>query len=157
MEDKITKYSLVKLNTSLLPDYKDFERVNDDWNVEKHLNFNYDVDTAIAFSKLFFPTFIEYKKCIILESRFNESIFNNWFIKFNGDIAQVEKMCNLYETKDFFHINSTNQSIEKNLELGQQLKVSWELNLKSLFPNRDMKVYLFIQDDNYYITFYGNY
>ncbi len=152
IENKMIKYSLIELDKDLLPDYNDFERANNDWNVEKHLNLNYDINAAIAFSKLYFPTFIEYKNCIILESRFNETIFNDWFVKFEGDLIKIEQHCNLYETKDFFHINDSDQSIEKNKQLGELLKISWELSLKSLFPNRNSKVYLFEQDGNSYIT-----
>lgn len=155
MEDKIIKHSIVDLNTSLLPDYLDFQNVNDDWDVEKHLNFNYDISAAIAFSKLYFPTFIEYEGCIILESRFDKSIFEEWKNKFKGNISEVEKMCNLYETKDFFHINDSDSSLEKSEQLGVLLKKSWEVNLKSLFPDRNMTIVLFEQDGNNYITLHS--
>jgi len=152
MVDKIVKNSIIDIRTKLLPDYEDFQRVNDDWSVEKHLNLNYDIDAAIAFSKLYFPTFITYKGCIILESRFDIMVFNDWFNEFKGDIGQVERMCNLYEVKDIFHINDSNITEEKIEELGNILKKSWELNTNMLYPNRDIEVFLFLEDDNLYIT-----
>lgn len=152
MVDKILKNSIIEVETGLLPDYEDFEKVNDDWNIEKYLNMNYDIDAAIAFSKLYFPTFIIYKDCIILDSRFDELIFDDWFNEFNGDIEKVERMCNLYEVKDIFHINDSNITEEKVEELGSILKKSWELNVNKLYPDRKMKVFLFREDESLYIT-----
>ncbi|QKX03576.1 hypothetical protein HN014_01150 [Aquimarina sp. TRL1] len=151
MENKI-KNSILEIDTNFLTDFKDFEKVNDDWNVEKYLNFSYDINAAIAFSKLYFPTFIEYRGCIVLESRFDEGVFEDWYKEFNGEIKQIEKMCNLYELKDLFHINSPNQSIGKIKELGKSLKISWEQNLKILFPNKDIEVSLIDENDSCYIT-----
>ena len=149
---KSEKRSLINLNTSLLPEYESFGRVNYDWNIEKHLNLNYNIDAAIAFSKLYFPTFIKYKNCIILENRFDEPIFNEWFNEFNGNIEQTERMCNLYELKDIFHINGSTQTEEKIEQLGRILKKSWELNAKELFPDRKLEVFLFREEGNDYIT-----
>lgn len=147
----MTSTNIIEIDTNLLLDYTFFAEVNEDWNIEKYLNFNYDISAAIAFSKLYFPTFIEYKGCIILESRFNLSIFNDWFEDLKGNISEVEKMCNLYEIKDLFHINSEGTIDEIN-QLGNLLKKSWELNLTQLYPNRNMEVIIFEDDGNIYIT-----
>jgi hypothetical protein len=150
------KISLANIDNYLLPDFKEFDEANTDWDINKHLNFNYDINAAIAFSKLYFPTFIEYKNCVILESRFDEAVFEDWYKEFNGEIKQIERMCNLYELKDLFHINSSDESTNKTKELGKILKMSWEQNLKILFPNRSIVVNLIDENDNNYITINSN-
>jgi len=65
-------------------------------------------------------------------------------------------MCNLYELKDLFHINSSDESTNKTKELGKILKMSWEQNLKILFPNRSIVVNLIDENDNNYITINSN-
>jgi len=46
------KISLANIDNYLLPDFKEFDEANTDWDINKHLNFNYDINAAIAFSKL---------------------------------------------------------------------------------------------------------
>ncbi len=147
--------SIIRVDTNLFSEFKDFETVNDDWSIEKHLNFNYNIDDAILFSRLYFPEFIEHKKCIILKERYDKEIFEQWFDEFDGDISKIERMSNLYEVKDLFHINNDNISESKINHLSLLLKKIWQINLDLLFPNRQIKVNVFKEDDDIFITLYS--
>lgn len=149
------KKNIINLNTDLLSDYLDFERVNSDWNIGKYLNFNYSLNDALAFSKFFFPTFIFYKGCVVLEDRFDKETFELWFDKFNGEVSKIEKMCNLYELKDFFHINSEDNSIERLKQLGIILQQSWRINLDKLFPQISFEIIVFEEFEELFITIYS--
>ena len=143
----------LNLSTNILKDYTDFERANTNWNILSYLNHNYDLNTALAFSKLFFPDFIEEKGCIILSFLYNYENMEEWYEEFNGKISEVEKMCNLYELKDFFHINGENNDLAFN-ELGKVLQISWALNLNRLFPEKEFKVDIFEEYNSLFITLY---
>lgn len=149
------KKSLVNINLNLLPDFEKFDAVNSDWNIEKYLNYNYDINSAIAFCKMYFPTFILHKDCVILENRFKLSTFNEWYDEFQGEVPLIEKMCNLYEVKDFFHLNSENAEEQKILEFGNILKCVWQINLNLLYPERKMLVSIFKEEDSMFITFFS--
>ncbi len=110
---------------------------------------------AILFSRLYFPEFVEVNDCIILKERYHKSIFNEWFRALNGDITEVEKMYNLYEVKDLFHINDCNISEEKIQTLASLLSTSWEINLSILFSHRKFTVKVFQESDTTFITFYS--
>ncbi len=146
--------SLVGIDTSIFSDFVEFENVNNDWSIEKHLNFNYDIDAAILFSRLYFPEFIEVKNCILLKERYNVDNFEGWFDELKGDIREVEKISNLYEIKDLFHINDDSITSEKLLLLGDILKRVWKINLDLLFPSKKVDVYVFKEGEDIYITLY---
>lgn len=142
---------------SLLKDYKLFEQANvGNWNILSHLNFNYDIDAALSFSKFFIPEFINHKGCLILSFLFKEEIFDAWYKDSIGNKIIIEKMCNLYEVKDFFHINSdiTHPNFESKIfYLSNILKHSWQLVLNDLYPDKYIVDTFF--DDTYFITVYS--
>ncbi len=143
----------VELNLDILNEYTDFEKVNSNWNILSYLNYKYDTNCAVAFSKFFFPDFIEFKGGIFIGFLFNEKNVSQWFDEFGNDISSVEKMANLYEIKDFFHIND-NENPEIIEEFAKVLIRVWSLNLKELFPKINFQVKVFEEYDSSFITFY---
>ena len=144
----------ISVNPNLLDEYSDFQKVNSDWSILSYLNMKYDINSAIAFSKLFFPDFILKENCILLSFFFNSQTFESWHSQMKGDISSIEKMCNLYEINDFFHINSPQVNEEIIKEFSYILKKAWEINLLKLFPERQMRVDVFDQYNSTFITLY---
>lgn len=151
--------TLINLDTGILKEYKKYRNVNPDWDVGSYLNTFYDLNTAVALSKLYFPDFVDIQNCVILDMRYDEDVFNQWYKEFKGNISQVEKMCNLYELKDFFHINDTlGNEIEKKKmieTLGTVLKTSWGISLEKLYPEKSFKVDVFEDYGSSFITLYS--
>jgi hypothetical protein len=152
--------TLLNTNKKILTEYIAWENANKgNWNILSYLNQFYDLNAAIAFSKLFFPDFIERDGCIILEIRYDEKIFNDWYKKFNGNCSKIEHQCNLYEVGDFFHINQSFSSEEiydeSVRELSKILKKSWEINCQLLFTNKKIIVDVFDQYNRTYITLFS--
>lgn len=146
-----------ELDTALLKDYQLFEKANSgSWNILSYLNFKYDIDAALGFSKFFLPDFIVHKNCLVLSFLFNEEIFDAWYSDTEGDRVKIEKMCNLYEVKDFFHINSDIEHKDfesKIFALSSILKYSWQMVLDDLYPNRYIVDTFF--DYSHFITIYS--
>jgi hypothetical protein len=153
--------SLLDIDTSLLKEYKQLENLNPgSWDIGEYLNLKYDINGAIAFSKLYFPDFIEYDGCVILGFRFNKLIFKQWYDKFNGNKSEVERMCNFYEIKDYFHLNQVSYSNEEEYNkaltaFAAILKSSWEINLRILYPSQSFQVDVFEEYDTIRITLYS--
>ena len=148
------KSSIINFSENLLKDYSDFEKVNDNWNMLSYLNYNFDLNAAIAFSKLYFPDFVEHEDCVILSFLFRSENFREWFEEFNGNIRETEKMCNLYEIKDFFHINSNEVDKETLKVFANILSTTWRINLGKLYPSKCFKIDVFEEYESLYITFY---
>jgi hypothetical protein len=153
--------SLLDIDVDVLREYKDIKALNpNNWEVTDYLNLKYDMNAAIAFSKLYFPDFIEKKGCIILGFRYDEEVFNEWYEHFKGNVPEIERICNRYELMDYFSINRNsdeqldfyNKQID---EFANVLKKSWEVNCQLLFPNRKMAVEVYDEYDSTRITLYS--
>jgi len=152
--------TLLNVDKSILKDYSSFEMVNDKWDIGAYLNTFYDLNAAIAFSKLFYPDFVETRGCVIISMRYDRENFESWYNECQGEISEIEKMCNLYEIKDLFHINPVEFNIEEGYSrainiLGDILKKSWDINLKLLYPDKRFNVDVFEEYDSTYITLYS--
>jgi len=153
--------SLLNIDTSLLKEYNELEILNPaGWDIGEYLNLKYDINGALAFSKLFFPDFIEYEGCVLLKFRFDKVIFKQWYEKFDGNRSEVERMCNFYEVKDYFHLNQVVYSNEEQYNnalsaFATTLKISWEVNLKLLYPTTTFRVDVFDEYDTTRITLYS--
>ena len=101
--------SLFQIDYNLLKSYNSFSEVNHTWNIASYLNTFYSTSDAIAFAKLFYPDFEVVDECVILSIRYDKDIFESWKKECHGNIALIEKMCNLYEVADYFHINDNVQ------------------------------------------------
>ena len=153
--------TLVKINVSTLVDYEKWKAANlENWDISKYLNQFYDINAALALSKLYFPDFIEVNGCVVLLQRYDEQIFNQWHREFNGVISLIEEKCNLYEVADLFHINEVEYPTSEIYNeviagLANALKISWELNLKHLFLDRQFKVHVYDEYGSTYITIHS--
>lgn len=146
--------TIIEFDEGLLDEYNLFKKANDRWTILSYLTHKYTINDALALSKLFFPDFEEVKSCVVLSFLYNEKIFDDWYNEFKGEVANVEKMVNLYELADLFHINEKNFDEEQLIALGNLLKKSWEINLKCLY-SRDFRVAFFEENGAYFITFYS--
>lgn len=156
----MTEKKLFDINLNLLKEYNDIKKLNpDNWDIASYLNLKYDMNAAIAFSKLYFPDFIEKDGCIILGFLYDKITFNEWYERFNGDTTAIESMCNSYDVMDYFGLNRSqdespdlfNQIID---EFAKILKKSWEANCKLLFPERKMIVEVYDQYNTTRITLF---
>lgn len=154
------KKSLFDINVGILQDYDNIKNLNpDNWDISSYLNLKYDMNAAIAFSKLYFPDFIEEEGCILLGFLYNEVTFRQWYEKFNGDTTAIESMCNSYDVMDYFVFNRSkeespdfyNQVID---EFAKVLKRSWEINCRLLFPERKIAVEVYDEYDTTRITLF---
>ncbi|MFL0246081.1 hypothetical protein ACJDUG_03700 [Clostridium sp. WILCCON 0185] len=66
----------------------------------------FDLQTALGFAKFFYPEVIEVDGCFILKDKYDEVTYRKLLQECNNNKTIIEKMMNLYEIRDFFHINT---------------------------------------------------
>lgn len=123
------------------------------------VNLKSDLQTALGFAKFFYPEIVEIDGCFILKDKFEERVFKDWKKECKDDRTCIEKMMNLYEIADFFHINTTFDEDEDEEEqvkaLGNVLKLFWSMSFKDRFPERKIVVDVFEEyDEQLFITVY---
>lgn len=157
----MNKLSLLNIDLNTLIEYKELETLNKkNWEISEYLNLKFDLNTALAFSKLYFPDFIEIEGCAILGFRFDEEVFYKWKEKYLNDNSEIERACNSYEVRDYFQNNNgiflTVEDYDKSIiEFAKALKISWEINLKNLFPLKKYVVEVFEEDGITQITLFS--
>lgn len=147
-------------NEEIIKEYCEWKKANPMnftwWN---YINIKSDLQTALGFAKFFYPEVIEIDGCFLLKDKYNEEIFKQWKQECKSDLASIEKMMNLYEVKDFFHINTKfdeNES-EQLSALGEVLKLFWYMSFKHRYPEKDIKIDVFEEyDGELFITVYQN-
>lgn len=143
---------------NIISEYNEWKNANpNNFNWWKYVNVKADLQTALGFAKFFYPDIIEVEGCFLLKDKYNTEIFNGWKKCCNNAKTEIEKMMNLYEVADFFHINRTEGEDEEIqiIALGNVLKYLWTLGFKDRFPNKKINVDVFQENDGaLFITVY---
>jgi hypothetical protein len=143
----------------IIKEYIQFKNANpDNFSWWSYVNFKTDINMALSFAKFFYPEVIEIDGCFLLKDNFDENRYNQWKDTLGNDIRGIEGAMNSYEVVDFFHINTDyeDENIDEQIEaLGTVLKTFWQLSFKERFPDKDIKVELIDDGDDFYITVYS--
>lgn len=114
------------------------------------------IDTWVAFSEIFLPTFIEVNGLILVEECFNEKQKDYERYKSEGlSKKDIELWINLI-CLDGLLYDLPGETDEISDFLGKKVVQGWELKLKNDFPNRNFKVSLEKYEDvgDFLITFF---
>lgn len=131
-----------ELDTSLMPIFQKYKQENESWipgfDVWDYLNLRSDFDMAAAFTKLFWPDFVEVDGCVLLKGSYSPENFKKWMSSYEGDRRAVESMMNHLHLWDTF-LNSP-----KDVEYPEQLHeylvnavlFGWKQVLHESFPDK---------------------
>ncbi|WP_457920351.1 hypothetical protein [Lysinibacillus odysseyi] len=150
----------ILFNDEINGEFMEFKDVNEGkftwWS---YVNMKSDIKTALGFAKFFYPDVLEVEGCFLLKDKFSEKHFEMWKKEYQGNNVNIEKMMNLYQVRDFFHINvEEDENLEEQIQaLGEVLKIFWSLSFKNRFPKRKIIVRVFEEEDGeLFITVYEN-
>lgn len=133
------------LDVSLLPIYQEYKSVegNQELSLWNYLGMRADYDLAVAFSKLFWPDFIEIDNCVLLSEAYDPTHFNKWKEHFQGDGPRIEAAVNRTRLDDLFmHVPEGVEFSVQLLEyLAQCLLMCWKHALEAAFPDRRFTFY----------------
>jgi len=134
--------------SSLIPGMRDCDGTP--WiDVQNWLYTQGNYEILIACGALFWPTFLEYKDCIVRHSSCNNYIENYARLTADGPVERgyVEERLNRLEIVDIISpTNPASLSMEQAIHIGELLKQMWQAKLTSEFPNRDFHVSFFVYD-----------
>ncbi|GHG33349.1 MULTISPECIES: hypothetical protein [Amycolatopsis] len=142
---------------------REFPRFLDEWreaNGESFTPLNYlnqpeAVPFVIAAQWLFVPDFAEYRGGIFrteLPQGLTEdttAILDQWFGKFGGDVAKVERIANQLTLWDLFAAADVEPHDEELRQLARSIGRSWDALLKAEFPDRGFLVDVYDEDGSY--------
>ncbi|WP_346354352.1 hypothetical protein [Azotosporobacter soli] len=117
------------------------EANRDSFNWWSYVNLKADLQTALGFAKFYWPEIVEVDGCIILKDKFSKEMYDSWKEDCKGEKTCIEKTMNLYQLRDFFHINTQDDgNLEEQIEtLGNILLMFWNMSFKARFPERSIE------------------
>src|SRR4051812_441267 len=134
------------LDASLLPIYQEYRAVegNEDISLWTYVNMRADLDLAIAFSKLYWPDFVEIEGYVFLAETYNHTLFQLWKHDPKIERHEIEAFCNTVRIRDRF-LNSS-EILERPTSnlfsdalldyFAQVLMKCWRHALTEVFPER---------------------
>ena len=112
---------------------------------------------AIAYARVFWPTFTVYEDCVLVAG-FSEEIFWGFMEQTGGNKKAVEAVMNHRHLLDLFQDGTQEPTEEAILLLDGVLKDMWSCKLRRAFPNRNIVVSFPVEDIDdlldYEITFF---
>jgi hypothetical protein len=130
----------IPLDVDKLADFQRRKKINDgDYTLWDYLFGVGNIETAIVFTKLFWPDFVEYEGGIFLSEAFNNQTYEQYKIQLGDSGVGLEPVINHQYIDDILP-GIQNISAENLSFLGQTLVQMWKARLKSLYPQRRFKV-----------------
>ncbi|HEX6807354.1 MAG TPA: hypothetical protein VF118_05160 [Gemmatimonadaceae bacterium] len=133
--------SYEQLDVELLPDFVELKsRANWDYSLMNYIESRGSFELAVAFAKLFWPDFTEYRGCIVRADGFSKHNFDEWWERANGDRTKVERVLNLLHVREL--VPSDTSALDESVYryLGETLAAMWASRVRLLFPSRALIV-----------------
>jgi hypothetical protein len=107
-----------------------------------------DAALAVAFSRLYWPVFIEVRGCILIEDKFQEATFLRWWDELDGDCRRIEEVVNHTHLWDLFE-DDDSASADALKHVADILARTWRCALRDQFPSRAVDVYVLDEPAEY--------
>src|SRR5690242_1190213 len=130
------------LDPTWLPIFQQWKEEHSSWIEDfdywDYLNLRGDADLAAAFSKLFWPDFVEVEGCVLLARHYNPENFEHWMQNLEGNRRAVESQVNHTHIADLFLNNHPASDFPRELwdYLGTILLIMWKHALQDAFPDK---------------------
>jgi hypothetical protein len=126
-----------ELDRGLLPDYNQLRsQVNWDYTLRNYIESRGSTELAVAFAKLFWPDFVEYRGCVITSDGFTEAGFDAWWDRLKGDRVAIEHILNHIHVLDLLPNDRSELDPSVCQFLGAAIVEMWASRVRQLFPNR---------------------
>ena len=144
----------ISLQVEQLNDYQQWKKVNDEnFSLWDYLFGVANVEIALAFTKLFWPDFVEHEGGIFLSEAFNREVYDRWKETLSNNPMAIEQAMNHIHIDDLLP-GSENMASENLFYLGKKLAQMWSSRLEKLYPEKEFKVACQRDDETIIVTFY---
>ena len=125
-------------------------------SLEFYAQFHLKADLLIAYSTLFWPTFMEHKSGIFNAESFKEDAFDEWMDHFDGDVMAVEQTYNHVHVDQGLFQHMQEELSDENLHyIAHLLAKMWGAALRDQFPDKTFEVAATLQNDgDFILTFW---
>lgn len=144
----------ISLQVDQLKDYQQWKKVNDEnFSLWDYLFGVANVEIALAFTKLFWPDFVEHEGGLFLSEAFNPEIYERWKETLGDNPRAIEQAMNHIHIDDILP-GSEHIAPENLFYLGKKLAEMWSSRLEKLYPGKEFKVSCQRDDETVIVTFY---
>ena len=129
----------MSIDLSTLPSLGEWAEGNESFTPLTWLHAESNIETAVAFTALFWPDVIEHDGAVFLRAFFDAKVYEGWRNKLGDDRAGIERVMNHRHVGDL--LPGAGRVGFSNLQhLGQVLAATWRARLASAFPDRRFEV-----------------
>ncbi|MFE5680215.1 hypothetical protein ACFQ7B_35255 [Streptomyces erythrochromogenes] len=114
---------------------------------------NGDLALLAAFSRIFWPRFVEVQGCVLWDRVYEKSNFADWYENCSGDIRRIEMTLNrlrVWQLVDSRDVEEDSQALKFAAE---RIARAWRAALYAEFPGRSFVVGVDDSEDGPIVTF----
>jgi hypothetical protein len=114
---------------------------------------NGDMALLVAFSRIFWPRFVEARGCVLWDRAYEESNFNVWQENLSGDNQRIEATLNQLRVWQVVESEDTDEDWQALEFIAACIAKSWRAALRAEFPDRAFDVRIINSEDGPIVTF----
>jgi hypothetical protein len=127
------------IDMSTLPSLAEWAEGNEAFTPLTWLYAESNLETAVAFTALFWPDLVEHDGAVFLRAFFDAQAYDGWWSRLGSDTSAIERVMN------HRHVGNLLPGADRvgfsNLQhLGQVLASTWRARLASAYPERHFEV-----------------
>ncbi|MGW1715811.1 hypothetical protein [Streptomyces sp. NPDC002156] len=128
----------------------------DEWGGVDYIDYvkrNGDLALLVAFSRIFWPRFVEVGGCVLWDRAYEESNFNVWQESLSGDSRRIEVTLNqlrVWQVVESGDMSEDRQALEF---IAACIAKTWRAALRAEFPDRSFDVRVINSEDGPIVTF----
>ncbi len=136
------------LDPAWLPAFQQWKQEHTSWIPDfgfwNYLNLRADADLAAAFTKLFWPDFVEVDGCVLLARSYDPENFAHWMQHLQGNRRDVESQLNHTHIGDLFLNHRPGDGFSSELwdYLGKMLCIMWKHAVQEAYPDKQFAFFM---------------
>lgn len=96
---------------------------------------------ALAVGKVLWTGYVEVRSCVLIQERFDDESFEQWWDHFGGNVRAIEQVINHVHLWDLFPADAGNVELEVAMrKMAELIAAGWRCSLATEFPDRRFDV-----------------
>jgi hypothetical protein len=124
-------------------------KFGDAFDVDDYLDIEAGADRAVAFTRLYWPAFVEVRGCVLLANRYTDENLEEWWQSLGGDRRAIEVTINHVHLRDVFPRSKSGVPDEGLSHLAEVLGKTWGAAAREQFPDREFVVSVTGEPEDY--------
>ncbi|MEU4652770.1 hypothetical protein AB0G32_02270 [Streptomyces sp. NPDC023723] len=112
-----------------------------------------DMGMVVAFSRIFWPRFVEVEGCVLWDRVYEESNFAAWRESLSGDMPKIEATLNQLRVWQIVDPGDGEEEWRAQRYFAECVAKTWSAALSAEFPHRHFEVRVIDTEDGPIVTF----